>query len=86
MRKSEPDKHEPVSRLLIIDDANRCVYGRGLLEGIALGHDKGKVHKVVGIQAEVLIVYLAHELAGRPGMPGGASVAKSGLKRRNFTF
>jgi len=61
MRKSEPDKHEPVSRLLIIDDANRCVYGRGLLERIALGRDKGKVHKVVGISAEALIVYLAHD-------------------------
>ena len=61
MRKSEPDKHELVSRLLIIDDANRCIYGRGLLESIALGRDKGKVHKVVGISAEALIVYLAHD-------------------------
>jgi hypothetical protein len=33
-----------------------------LLERIALGGDKGtKVHKVVGVSAEALIVYLAHD-------------------------
>jgi hypothetical protein len=36
------------------------------LEQIALGRDKGGVHKVVGIAAETLIVYLAHDWAEVP--------------------
>jgi hypothetical protein len=59
--ESEPNRYEPVSRLLIIDDHGACIYGRDLLERIAAGKDRARLCELRRIAAEVLVVYMAYE-------------------------
>jgi hypothetical protein len=61
MSRSEPDRFESVPDLLILDGEGRCIYGRHLLADIVAGRGSRRVYKVIGIAAEVLVVYMAYE-------------------------
>ena len=61
MRKSEPNRHDQVKRLLIVDDCGGCLYGREALERIARTGKAERMYKVSGVSAEAFIVWLASE-------------------------
>ena len=75
MSESEPDRFESVADLLILDSEGRCIYGRQLLADIAAGRGSRRVYRVIGIEAEALIVYLAY-VSRSAGMPRGAKVVR----------
>ena len=67
MSKSEPDRHELVKRLLILDEERRCLYGRRMLEEVAASRKAShRVYKVEGVSAAVFVVYMAYEFGQVP--------------------
>jgi hypothetical protein len=53
------NRHEPIKKLLIMDDYGGCLYGRNALERIAKTGRAERLYKVCGISAEAFIMYLA---------------------------